>query len=130
MGDQLGHPPGVEPLALVVERLLGPECDLSQLNLAGLRVLLRVDLNVPVECSAASGHTVVSDATRINAVLPTVRLLVGMGAKVRRQDCDGPPPPTTLGAPHLVLPMQATPLGTRFLGPYEKMCKLLTWMNY
>jgi phosphoglycerate kinase len=44
--------------------------------IAGKRVLVRVDLNVPIE----DGR--VSDATRIERVLPTIRELSGKGAKV------------------------------------------------
>jgi len=45
-------------------------------NLAGKRVLLRVDLNVPVKDGA------VTDATRIERVAPTIKALSDMGAKV------------------------------------------------
>ncbi len=45
-------------------------------NLKGKRVLLRVDLNVPVKDGA------VTDATRIERVAPTIRALSDAGAKV------------------------------------------------
>lgn len=45
-------------------------------DIAGKRVLLRVDLNVPV----ADGE--VTDATRIERVAPTIRELSDKGAKV------------------------------------------------
>ena len=48
--------------------------DLS--NITGKRVLVRVDLNVPMK------DGVVSDATRIEAIAPTVRELSDRGAKV------------------------------------------------
>ncbi len=49
---------------------------LDDLNPAGLRVLVRVDLNVPVE------NGVVSDATRLERILPTIRNIVSRGGKV------------------------------------------------
>jgi phosphoglycerate kinase len=49
---------------------------MSDLGLAGKRVLIREDLNVPV----ADGH-VTSDA-RIRAALPTLRLAIGQGARL------------------------------------------------
>ncbi len=51
-----------------------PTLDAAQV--AGKRVLVRVDLNVPME------DGVVSDATRIDRVLPTIRTLVTKGARV------------------------------------------------
>jgi phosphoglycerate kinase len=67
-----------EPLSGVIGELLGPGFDLAapSLQLAGKRVLLRADLNVPVDNGA------VSDANRIDAVLPTIRLLQSRGARV------------------------------------------------
>jgi len=49
---------------------------MSQLDLAGKRVLIREDLNVPVKDGA-----VTSDA-RIRAALPTIKLALGKGARV------------------------------------------------
>lgn len=49
---------------------------LSDLSQAGRRVLVRVDLNVPIENGA------VSDATRLERVLPTIRELADGGARV------------------------------------------------
>jgi len=49
---------------------------LDGVPLAGKRVLLRVDLNVPME------HGRVSDATRIERVLPTIREISNHGGKV------------------------------------------------
>src|SRR3954463_10159809 len=49
---------------------------LDQADLNGTRVLVRVDLNVPME------NGKVSDATRIERVLPTIRELSDKGAKV------------------------------------------------
>jgi len=49
---------------------------LDGLDVKGKRILVRADLNVPVE----NGH--VADATRINRVLPTINALRENGAKV------------------------------------------------
>ncbi len=49
---------------------------LSALSPAGKRILVRVDLNVPMENGA------VSDATRIDRILPTIRDLASRGGKV------------------------------------------------
>lgn len=49
---------------------------LKDIQVEGKKVLCRVDLNVPME------DGVVTDDTRIRAVLPTVKYLVGNGAKV------------------------------------------------
>ena len=49
---------------------------LGQIDVAGKRVLLRVDLNVPMQ------HGEVSDTTRIERLVPTVSRLVEQGAKV------------------------------------------------
>lgn len=49
---------------------------LDDMNVAGKRVLVRLDLNVPVQ------HGKVSDTTRIDRVLPTLNDLIAKGAKV------------------------------------------------
>jgi len=49
---------------------------LDDARVAGKRVLLRVDLNVPVE----NGH--IADATRIDRILPTITEIAGKGGKV------------------------------------------------
>jgi phosphoglycerate kinase len=49
---------------------------LDQANVSGKRVLLRVDLNVPME------HGKVSDTTRIDRVVPTIREIADKGGKV------------------------------------------------
>jgi len=52
----------------------------NELDVRGKRVLLRVDYNVPIEDQG--GKMVVTDATRIQATLPTLELLVGKGARL------------------------------------------------
>ena len=49
---------------------------LDQADLRGKRVLVRVDLNVPVE------NGKVADATRIERVAPTIREIADKGGKV------------------------------------------------
>src|SRR6266446_2644949 len=49
---------------------------LDDLDVAGKRVLLRADLNVPVKDGK------VTDATRIERLAPTIEALVGKGAKI------------------------------------------------
>jgi len=49
---------------------------LDQLDVKGRRVLLRVDLNLPMQDGK------VTDMTRVDRVLPTIRELAGRGAKV------------------------------------------------
>ncbi len=55
--------------------------DLSALNPAGKRVLLRCDLNVPLKDSG-NGVKVISDDGRIRASLPTIRELLSLRASV------------------------------------------------
>jgi phosphoglycerate kinase len=52
----------------------------NDLNVSNQRVLVRVDFNVPME--EKDGKMIVTDATRIQETLPTLRLLAGRGAKI------------------------------------------------
>lgn len=59
---------------------------MDDLNLSGARVLIRVDLNVPVE------HGRVRSDARIKAILPTVRLACAAGGRVMMMSHLGRPP--------------------------------------
>lgn len=50
------------------------------LNVRGKRVFLRVDYNVPLE--EKDGQMVITDETRIQATLPTLRLLIEQGGRL------------------------------------------------
>ena len=53
---------------------------LEDLNLAGRRVLVRADFNVPF--AKGEGARVITDDGRIRAAIPTIKFLVARGAKV------------------------------------------------
>lgn len=52
----------------------------NDLDVAGKRVFMRVDYNVPME--EKDGKMVINDVTRIKETLPTLKLLLGKGAKL------------------------------------------------
>jgi phosphoglycerate kinase len=52
----------------------------NDLDVAGKRVFMRVDYNVPME--EKDGKMVINDSTRIKETLPTLKLLLGKGAKL------------------------------------------------
>src|SRR5436190_16570484 len=52
----------------------------NDLDVAGKRVFMRVDYNVPME--EKDGKMVINDATRIKETLPTLDLLVQQGARL------------------------------------------------
>jgi len=54
---------------------------ISELDIAGRRVFIRVDFNVPLN-SSGSGNGAVSDDTRIRESLPTIRYALEKGARV------------------------------------------------
>lgn len=72
------------PLSAVITRLLSEEYDLAARapSLRGKRVLVRCDLNVPLSADGDGGAARVADATRVDAALPTLRLLIASGARV------------------------------------------------
>ena len=51
----------------------------NDLEVRGKRVWMRVDYNVPME--EKDGQMVINDETRIEATLPSLRLLIEKGAK-------------------------------------------------
>lgn len=57
-----------------------PKLTVKDLNTHGKRVFMRVDYNVPME--ERDGQMVINDATRIEATLPTLQLLIKQGAKI------------------------------------------------
>ena len=50
------------------------------LDVAGKRVFMRVDYNVPME--EKDGRMVINEATRIKETLPTLKLLTEKGARL------------------------------------------------
>jgi len=67
------HDPGTPPRFM-------PKKTIRDLDLAGKRVLVRVDFNVPLE--EKDGSMVITDETRIRETLPTLKALTEAGAKV------------------------------------------------
>jgi phosphoglycerate kinase len=57
-----------------------PKLTVNDINASGKRVFLRVDYNVPLE--EREGKMVITDETRIVETLPTLKLLIGQGAKL------------------------------------------------
>ena len=57
-----------------------PKQTIRDLDLSGKRVLVRVDFNVPLE--EKDGQMVITDATRIQETLPTLKALIEKGARI------------------------------------------------
>ena len=76
----------------VARELLSGEFDVSTASLAGKLVLVRVDFNVP---TTSDGKTV-TDWTRVDGALPTLRLLSAQGAKVVVASHFGRPKPAKM----------------------------------
>ena len=106
----------------VVQRLLSPALDIAQRDLRGQRVLVRADLNVPL--SRDGGGARVADRERIDAALPTLRLLADGGARVVVASHLGRPRPGEEPADEMrardslapVAAVLATELGAAFAG--------------
>ena len=60
---------------------MSPIVSLSELAVSARTVLLRADLNVPLDTDSA-GNRVITDDGRIRAALPTIQSLTSQGAKV------------------------------------------------
>lgn len=84
---------------------------IDDLDVAGKRVLVRVDFNVPMK------DGVITDATRIDRALPTIQELSKKGAKVLLLSHYGRPK----GAPNPEMSLEpvAKPLADRLGGPVE-----------
>jgi phosphoglycerate kinase len=67
-------PRGTRAVATMAKKSVG---DLTAADLEGKRVLLRADLNVPLDDS----HNITDD-TRLRAAVPTIKHLISNGAKV------------------------------------------------
>jgi 3-phosphoglycerate kinase len=55
---------------------------LADVDVRDKRVLVREDLNVPMDPSADTGQAVIADYTRVDAAIPTLRRLIEGGARV------------------------------------------------
>ncbi len=118
----MAAPPEAPPLAEVISRLLAPELDIATQEWRGQRVLVRADLNVPL---ARDGS--VADRERIDAALPTLRLLAARGARVVVASHLGRPQPGKEPAEEMrmrdslrpVAALLAQALGEQFAGMAE-----------
>lgn len=79
----------------VARELLNGDFDVSKADFSGKLVLVRVDFNVPT-FTTEDGNKEVSDWTRVDAAVPTLRLLCGQGAKVVVASHFGRPKPAKM----------------------------------
>ncbi|KAG1654833.1 hypothetical protein FOA52_006719 [Chlamydomonas sp. UWO 241] len=96
-------------LADIIGTLLSPSRDLAAVapRLRGKRVLLRADLNLPL-----SADNSVVDTSRLDGVLPTLRLLVAAGAKLLVVSHLGRPSPKTQSREEMVAEFSLAPVAT------------------
>src|SRR5258708_11266896 len=83
---------------------------LDDIDVRGKRVLLRADLNVPVKAG------VVTDATRIERLAPTIEALIGKGARVVLMSHSGRPkggPDPALSLRPLIAPLEKAIAGRK-----------------
>ena len=90
--EDLQNSPHVKAVA---RELLNGDFDVSQADLSGKLVLVRVDFNVPTK-AAEDGLREVTDWTRVDAALPTLRMLCGQGARVMVASHFGRPKPSKM----------------------------------
>ncbi len=88
--------------------LLSPAYDLQAADVCSKRVLVRVDFNVPI---SATGK--VLDDSRIAETLPTLRLLLGRGARVILASHLGRPDPETQNHAAMVSEFSLQPVAQR-----------------
>jgi len=72
----LGNRLALQSIAFIGTNAMGKFRTLDDIDVRGKRVLLRADLNVPVK------DGLVTDATRIERLAPTIKALIDRGAKV------------------------------------------------
>eukprot|EP01018_Ginkgo_biloba_P029790 Gb_32468 [translate_table: standard] len=72
--SDVSHGKGHRGVVCMAKKSVG---DLKESDLKGKRVLIRADLNVPLD-----DNQNITDDTRIRAAVPTIKYLIGNGAKV------------------------------------------------
>lgn len=95
------------PLTLPPSLLLAVEGLAAQVDLSGQSVLMRVDLNVPLD---KEDPMKVTDDTRLRAIVPSAKFLLDKGAKlILMSQCVRPPPRPLLPQPPLTSPPRQPP---------------------